>query len=101
MILKNDGGKCNWIGLPKDMHEHALSVHPERAWMQEDNLDRWKPGTDADDEVNLVAAFDNLFYLTRLVHNEVMYWCLNLIGPEDDAKFYSLQVCIFENYISN
>ncbi|XP_017779638.1 PREDICTED: E3 ubiquitin-protein ligase siah-1-like [Nicrophorus vespilloides] len=93
-------GKCVWKGFKTDLKNHALAAHENLAWMQEESLDRWRFEIDEKSEVQLIRAFDEIFYIHRhyIGNNEpcrsIMYWVVQYIGnPEMATKFgYTIRI---------
>lgn len=89
--------KCGWFGNISDIAAHWASKKMTSKPYHTNNMCHTKMKSESF-YVNIIEAYDNLFWFKCKLTKNKIYWAVQLIGPENDKEerfFYEIE--IFKN----
>lgn len=90
-----DAQNCDWKASHAEVVDHIDNNHDESI-LKTDKIDLVFNNTQALEKIFLIKYLRKVFKLFFKYQNEKFYWCVQLVGPANDAKLYKFEIDVID-----
>ncbi|XP_063918528.1 E3 ubiquitin-protein ligase sina-like [Zophobas morio] len=91
---------CSWEGTRDELKKHYFAKHDNNILIGRECFSLWKQEK-PDYTINMIMAFDEMFYVHVKRRNDINYWAVQYIGRSEDVILFCFEVHIFTDQFND